>query len=133
MLGLAIIGIYLQARVGLAYPATAMDESEAPVRQSWTLSRGQSWRLAAGNLAVMVPIAVGIAALFYVLSLILEQVVPINHTTVVGAMREMPLFIQVGLKSVGVFCILIFISVLSAYHAHAYAYLVRSSSSISSS
>jgi hypothetical protein len=125
--------LYLQSRMTVAYPATVIGDTDAPVRQSWNLTRRQSLRLIAGNLLAALPALLAGIALFFGLAGILQFVVPMPELE----MGQEPGRVGVVLAQVVVKIAisawsLLFFALLSAFHAHAYAYLVRSSSSVSS-
>jgi hypothetical protein len=119
--------LYVQARVSLAYPITAMSEdATACVRQSWKLTKNQGARIALGNLLISVPTMAAVWLLFMGLSWIMSLFLPENVPITNGSMLDIGL--QFLFKVVAEFCILLFLAALSAYHARCYAYLVRSSS-----
>jgi hypothetical protein len=122
--------LYLQARMTVAYPATVIEDPHPPVRQSWNLTKWQSLNLIAGNLLTALPVFLGGVALFMGLAFLLQLVIPMPE----GGPQPGDLgilFAQfVGKAFVSAWSLLLF-GLLSAFHAHAYAYLVRSSSSVS--
>jgi hypothetical protein len=115
----------------VAYPATVIGDTEAPVRQSWNLTRRQALWLVSGNLLTVLPALLAGLALFMGLAGILQFIVPMpemgQETGQTGV-----LLAQIVVKIAISVWSLLFFALLSAFHAHAYAYLVRSSSSVSS-
>ncbi|HVY12862.1 MAG TPA: hypothetical protein VHB73_04790 [Alphaproteobacteria bacterium] len=128
---LLIIGLYVQARTALAYPATVASENDAPFMESWTLTRKQALPLALGNVLVEVPFFAGMYLLFLAIAWALGLVLPVPEE---GKELGGPLLfaVQLFLKAVGQLSVLLFVALLSAFHARAYAYLVRASSNTSS-
>jgi hypothetical protein len=68
--------LYLQSRMTVAYPATVIGDTEAPVRQSWNLTRRQALWLVSGNLLTVLPALLAGLALFMGLAGILQFIVP---------------------------------------------------------
>ncbi len=131
LLAMVAVLLFLQARMALAYPATVMEATEAPVRQSWNLTRRQSLGLILGNLLSILPGIAGLMLVFWGLSWIFSFVLPEPEPGQAAA----PILLagHLVMKITGVFGMLLLVATLSAFHAHAYAYLMRSSSPASSS
>ncbi|MBI3418863.1 MAG: hypothetical protein HY053_01845 [Proteobacteria bacterium] len=110
---IGVVALYLQARLALAYPITCMEGTDAPVRQSWNLTRRQAIRIALGNLLTVIPLMLGIGLLFLGLSWILANLfsVPENGEEAVA------MAVRLVLKSLSVFSMLFLVAGLSAFHA----------------
>src|SRR5262249_21935508 len=119
----------LQARVALSYPASVMGETAAPVRQSWNLTRGQVVPLVLGNILALIPAMAALSLLAYGIAWILSVI--FSSPALNKEVFAVPL--NLVLRMVGLFSAMILMGLLSAFHARSYAYLVRSSSSISPS
>lgn len=119
---------YLQARLALAYPATAIGETQIPLKQAWELSRGQGWQILAGNLLIAFPLMALMLLLVALVSFIINALVPAPDPALEQAQQSVPALVTYGqgfIKILSNYFILVFFGVLSAFHARVYATLVR--------
>lgn len=129
VLGLGLVALfYLQARLALAYPATAVGEHITPLKHAWDLSRGLGWRILGGNLLVVLPLMSGLLLFAALLSKLVDWLAPLPDPSLAQAQQAVPALVtygQVLMKIISNYFILVFFGVLSAFHARIYATLMR--------
>ncbi|NDE91069.1 MAG: hypothetical protein EB059_08050 [Alphaproteobacteria bacterium] len=114
-----VLMLAIMARVSMSYPLTVMHITDAPIKQSWVMTRQQTLRIVAGIITMVVPLFSG--------SLLV--VIGINYLLNGG--KGAPTFAEHLLyKTLGSLFLLVACALISAFTARAYAFLVRSQSQL---
>lgn len=116
------IGLYLQARLSIAYPLTVMGETQAPVRKSWKMTGKYGVQLAIGQVLIVVPMTLLLLGLVFTASALVEHF----FADALNPKHEFPLAATLLLKAIGSLFTLSVFAVLAAFQARAYRFLVKS-------
>jgi hypothetical protein len=120
--------IYVQARLTLSYPMTAIGKFETPIQESWNMTKDHVWRIACGNILIILPMAGALMVFAYILSLVVGLMAPPPESPVpddVAGPSVHFYIMQYAMHAFGSYFTIFFLAVISAFHARVYAMLVR--------
>ncbi|MBF0561893.1 MAG: hypothetical protein HQL37_07690 [Alphaproteobacteria bacterium] len=113
MIGVAFVGGAVVNRLILVFPAVAIDDKETTLRQSWHLTRGNTFRLIAGAVLSFLPLSIVSSALSIIAAKLM--VAPVISTRGLG----------VGVESMAIIVVFYEIAIGAGFMAFTYEDLIR--------
>lgn len=118
--------LYLGSRLSMSYPLTMMGQFDAPIKQSWIMTRAQAGRIALGFMLLVLPVS--IVTMIVVLAVSYGMNMGTQALPESGTVSDFDIGFAEHLiyKTIGSTYMLFAFALVSAFYARAYAFLVRS-------
>lgn len=121
----AMAMMFLVARLSMSYPLTMMGQFDAPVKQSWNLTKGQSLQIGLGFFTMVVPASIAMIVVVVGASYLINAgAQPTDEE--LNRNLDISFVEHLIYRAIGSAYMLYVFGLVSAFYARAYAFLVRS-------
>ncbi len=124
--GGCVLMLYLVSRLSMSYPLTMMGRYDAPIKESWSMTKHQAGRIMLGFLMMSFPVTIVTMVVVVGASYLINMGAPTLPDGTISKDIETGFAEHLFYKTIGSLYMIFAFALVSAFYARAYAFLVRS-------